>query len=91
MPEMPAPTISTSKWRCVSSLAESVNVQPSGVYVVAGGDDSTRPSSTGAASGAGASAETASVSGSADATGASAHVNTQVKRTAKVWYWSENY
>src|SRR6476661_1346199 len=32
---------------CVSSLADSLSVQPSGVCVIAGGVDSTRPSSTG--------------------------------------------
>ena len=51
--------------------------------VVFGGDDSTRPSSAGAASGAGASAETTSVSGSADAAGVpKAQVNRQTVSTA---------
>src|SRR6476646_10399811 len=70
--------------RCVSLLADTVSVQPSGEFVVFGGDDSTRPSSAGAASGAGASAEATSVSGSADAAGVpNAQVNTQTVSTAK--------
>src|SRR6188472_2856245 len=76
--------------RCVSSLADTVSVQPSGEFVVFDGDDSTRPSSTGAASGggaasgAGASAATGSVSGSADAIGvAKTHVTTQAVSTAR--------
>src|SRR6185503_19084475 len=60
--------------RCVSSLADTVSVQPSGEFVVLGGEDSTRPSSAGTASGGGAAAvgtsgETASVFGSAAAIG----------------------
>jgi hypothetical protein len=60
--------------RWISSLADTVCVHPSGAWVVAGGDDSTRPSSAGTASGGGAaavgaSAETASVFGSATAIG----------------------
>src|SRR6185312_13774481 len=60
--------------RCVSSLADTVSVQPSGEFVVFGGDDSTRPSSAGTATGGGAAAvgtsgETASVFGSAAAIG----------------------
>src|SRR6476620_5677625 len=78
--------VSGAVTRCVSSRADTVSVQPSGEIVVFGGDDSTRPSSAGgggAASGAGTSAETASVSGSADAMGvAKAHINTQAASTA---------
>src|ERR1700750_978188 len=58
---------------CVSSFADRVSVQPSGVWSVCGGGDTTRPSSTGAASPAGTSAATGctwSVSGSAAADGA---------------------
>src|SRR5882757_730695 len=69
--------------RCVSSLADMVSVQPSGACVVFGRDDSTRPSSTGAACGC-ASAATASTLGSADATGAAnTQVNTQALSSAK--------
>src|SRR5215213_1335794 len=70
--------------RCVSSFADTVSVQPSGEFVVFGGDDSTRPSSTGAASGAGESAATGSIPGSADANGAAkTHVSTQASSTAR--------
>src|SRR5690348_4868131 len=65
--------------RWVSSFADTVWVHPSGALVVAGGDESTLPSSTGVA----ASAATASVSGSADAGGAAdAHTNTQTTSAA---------
>src|SRR3954451_10640103 len=75
--------VSGAVTRCVSSLADTVRVHPSGECVVFAGDDSTRPSSTGAASGAVTSAETGSASGSADAIGATkALVNTQAASTA---------
>src|ERR1700682_3061738 len=83
--------VSGAVTRCVSSLADMVSVHPSGACVVFGGDDSTPPASTGAACGGGgaawagcASAETASTSGSADATGAAnTQVNTQALSSAK--------
>ena len=56
-----------------SSLAEIVSVQPSGDLVVAGGVDSTLPSSTGGAAASaatGCAASGAAGSGSAPATGA---------------------
>ena len=83
--------VSGAVTRCVSSLADTVSVQPSGEFVVFGGEDSTRPSSTGAASGGGgatsaggASAATGSTSGSADAIGvAKTQVTTQAVSTAR--------
>jgi hypothetical protein len=51
---------------CVSSLAEMFSVQPSGDFLLTGGDDSTRPSgptsvgASGAASGGAAGASAAS-------------------------------
>src|SRR5882672_3215658 len=83
--------VSGAVTRCVSSLADMVSVQPSGECVVFGGDDSTRPSSTGAAcdgggatSAASVSAATGSTSGSADAIGAAnTQVNTQALSKAR--------
>ena len=78
---------------CVSSLADTFSVQPSGDFVVAGGDDSTRFSIPGAAaaSGSGAAAAstvgasvTGSTSGSPDAVGtARVHATAQVANSVR--------